>query len=158
MTATQPIRAVSAAIYHEGRFLLVERANPPAQGLYAYPGGRVEQGETLEQAVRREVIEETGALLSDIQHLVDLELASETESGRIEFILSVHKAGFAGGKIVAGDDAAAAFWFTIEEMVALPLAGSVLEIAQQIVAGTADAAVTLARAPCASHDSQQQAG
>ena len=149
MTAS-PIRAVSAAIYHQGYFLLVRRGRAPAQGLYAFPGGRVEAGETLEQAVRREVIEETGALLSDVEHLVDLELASEVASGRIEFILSVHQARFCGGDIVAGDDAEAAFWCSLEEMAELPLAGSVLEIARSIAGA--------AQAPCASHDSQQQAG
>lgn len=148
MTAS-PVRAVSAAIYHEGRFLLVRRGRAPARGLYAFPGGRIEAGETLAEAVRREVIEETGALLSDIEHLVDLELASEQDGGRIEFILSVHAAGFAGGEVVAGDDAEAALWLTLDEMARLPLAGSVLEIARRIAAG---------EAPCAGHDSRQQAG
>lgn len=150
MTIGTPIRAVSAAIFHQGRFLLVRRGRAPAQGLYAFPGGRVEAGETLEEAVRREVIEETGALLSEVAHLIDLELASELETGRVEFILSVHKAGFAGGEIVAGDDAEAAFWFTLEEMAELPLAGSVLEIARTIAGD--------AQTPCAGHDSQRQAG
>lgn len=149
MTAS-PVRAVSAAIYHQERFLLVRRGRAPAQGLYAFPGGRVEAGETLEEAVRREVIEETGALLSEVAHLVDLELASETETGRIEFILSVHIAGFAGGEILAGDDAEAAFWFTLDEMTSLPLAGSVLEIARTIA--------ETAQTPCAGHDSRRQAG
>ena len=147
MTAP-PVRAVSAAIYHEGRFLIVRRGRAPARGLYAFPGGRVEAGETLAEAVRREVIEETGALLSSIEHVVDLELASEQDGGRIEFILSVHAAGFAGGEVVAGDDAEAALWLTLDEMARLPLAGNVLEIARRIAVG----------APCAGHDSRQQAG
>lgn len=149
MTAS-PVRAVSAAIYHEGRFLLVRRGRAPARGLYAFPGGRIEAGETLAEAVRREVIEETGALLSGIEHVVDLDLVSEQDSGRIEFILSVHAAGFAGGEVAAGDDAEAVAWLTVEEMARLPLAGSVLEIARRIAAA--------GRAPCAGHDSWPQAG
>ncbi len=149
MTAS-PVRAVSAAIAPEGRFLLVRRGRAPARGLYAFPGGRVEAGETLIEAVRREVIEETGALLSGIEHVVDLELVSEQDSGRIEFILSVHAAGFAGGEVAAGDDAEAVAWLTVEEMARLPLAGSVLEIARRIAAA--------GRAPCAGHDSWPQAG
>ncbi|TKT81320.1 NUDIX hydrolase [Aquamicrobium sp. LC103] len=129
-----PQRAVSAAIFDKGRFLLVRRGRPPAFGLYAFPGGRVEEGETLENAVRREVMEETGAMLREIRHVVDLEVGSEEEEQRIEFILSVHAAAFAGGTIQAGDDADAAGWFTIEEMEPLPLAGSVLEIARQLAA------------------------
>lgn len=127
-----PARAVSAAILHEGRFLLVRRGRPPALGLYAFPGGRVEPGETLEQAVRREVIEETGALVEDVRHLVDLEIEAETAAGEIEFILSVHAARFTGGTISAGDDADAVAWFSVTDMAALPLAGSVLDIARQL--------------------------
>ena len=153
-----PIRAVSAAIFHEGRFLLVRRGRAPALGLYAFPGGRVEEGETLIDAVRREVIEETGARIADIEHLVDLELAAEQETGqetgRVEFILSVHAAGFAGGDIEAGDDAAVVAWVTLEEMARLPLAGSVLEIARRIAEGEGGGG----EAPCAGHDSPRQAG
>ena len=57
---TRPYLAVSAAIFRDGRVLIVRRARPPAHGLYTLPGGGVELGETLEQAVIREVREETG--------------------------------------------------------------------------------------------------
>lgn len=130
MTAT-PLRAVSAAILHEGRFLLVRRGRAPARGLYAFPGGRVEDGETLEEAVRREVMEETGALLAEVVHLVDLDIAAE-DGDRVEFVLSVHSARYAGGGIAPGDDADAAAWVTVEEMERLPLAASVLEIARRL--------------------------
>ncbi len=149
-----PVRAVSAAILHQGRFLLVRRGRAPARGLYAFPGGRVEAGETLVEAVRREVMEETGARLGAVEHLVDLELASEGQDGRIEFILSVHAAAFAGGVIAAGDDADMALWLTLDEMAALPLAGSVYEIAERMAAN----AVSGVEAPCAGHDSWRQAG
>ncbi|MCO5157010.1 MAG: NUDIX domain-containing protein [Aquamicrobium sp.] len=131
-TPPAPIRAVSAAIFHEGRFLLVRRGRAPARGLYAFPGGRVEAGETLVEAVRREVMEETGAHIAAIAHIVDLELSAERDERRVEFILSVHSAAFAGGTIVAGDDADMALWVTLDEMAALPLARSVYEIAQRV--------------------------
>ena len=56
---TRPYLAVSAAIFRDGRVLIVRRARPPAHGLYTLPGGGVELGETLEEAVVREVREET---------------------------------------------------------------------------------------------------
>ena len=56
---TRPYLAVSAAIFRDDRVLIVRRARPPAHGLYTLPGGGVELGETLEQAVIREVREET---------------------------------------------------------------------------------------------------
>ena len=57
---TRPYLAVSAAIFRNGRVLIVRRARPPAHGLYTLPGGGVELGETLEGAIIREVREETG--------------------------------------------------------------------------------------------------
>ena len=56
---TRPFLAVSAAIVREGRVLVARRARPPANGVFSLPGGVVEAGETLHEAVKREVIEET---------------------------------------------------------------------------------------------------
>jgi len=61
----RPQLAVSAVIFRAGQFLVVRRVNAPGRGLYSVPGGRVEHGETLHQAVAREVREET-ALAIDI--------------------------------------------------------------------------------------------
>lgn len=55
----RPILAVSAAIIRDGQVLVVQRANGPALGLWTMPGGVVESGETLNEALVREVLEET---------------------------------------------------------------------------------------------------
>lgn len=55
-----PQLAVSAAIFRDGKVLLTRRARSPAKGFYSLPGGRVEFGESLHQALAREVDEETG--------------------------------------------------------------------------------------------------
>ena len=57
---THPQLAVSAAIFRDGKVLLTRRARSPAKGFYSLPGGRVEFGESLHQALSREVGEETG--------------------------------------------------------------------------------------------------
>ena len=57
---TETPRAVSAIVRRGDRYLLVLRANPPAQNRYAFPGGRIDPGETAEEAVLRELEEETG--------------------------------------------------------------------------------------------------
>ena len=57
---SHPQLAVSAAIFRDGKVLLVRRARSPAKGFYSLPGGRVEFGESLHQALAREVEEETG--------------------------------------------------------------------------------------------------
>jgi 8-oxo-dGTP diphosphatase len=56
----RPQLAVSAAIFRDGKVLLVRRARSPGKGFYSLPGGRVEYGESLHQALTREVEEETG--------------------------------------------------------------------------------------------------
>ena len=57
---THPQLGVSAAIFRDGKVLLTRRARSPAKGFYSLPGGRVEFGESLHQALKREVDEETG--------------------------------------------------------------------------------------------------
>src|SRR6266849_6680586 len=61
-----PILAVSAAIIRDGKVLIVRRARPPAGGLYTLPGGVVEVGETLVEAVVREVHEETALAVEPV--------------------------------------------------------------------------------------------
>ncbi len=56
---SHPQLAVSAAIFRDGRILLVRRARAPAKGFYSLPGGRVEFGEALHTALTREIDEET---------------------------------------------------------------------------------------------------
>jgi ADP-ribose pyrophosphatase YjhB (NUDIX family) len=61
---TTPTVAVGAFVFDpEGRVLLVERGSPPGEGLWSVPGGKLEEGETLAQAVAREVREETGLVV-----------------------------------------------------------------------------------------------
>jgi ADP-ribose pyrophosphatase YjhB (NUDIX family) len=62
----RPFLAVSAANIRDGRVLIVRRANPPAHGLYTLPGGIVETGETLIEALIREIDEETGLTIEPI--------------------------------------------------------------------------------------------
>ncbi len=107
----------------EGRFLLILRGHAPAAGRWSLPGGRVEAGESLEDAAVRETLEETG-----LHVRVDRLLGSlEIPHGRQE-VFEVHDflASPIGGTLQAGDDAADAGWFSHEEMIAMELTDDLL--------------------------------
>jgi 8-oxo-dGTP diphosphatase len=85
---SHPQLAVSAAIFRDGKILLVRRARSPAKGFYSLPGGRVEFGESLHTALHREVDEET-ALRIEISGLAGWrEVLPGTSSGGHYLIMS----------------------------------------------------------------------
>ena len=100
-----------------GRMLLVRRANPPAQGLWSLPGGRVEPGEDAPGAVVREVAEETG-LAVRVERLVGSVLR-DAPGGDV-YDIADYACGIVDGRLAAGDDAAEAGWFTAQEVTAIP--------------------------------------
>lgn len=135
--SAQAILAVSAAIIKDGKFLLVRRGREPARGLYAFPGGRVEPGENPEDAVRRELMEETAIEAGPLEFFRELEMANATDDSRILFRLRVFHGPYAAGDATAGDDADAAGWFTTEAMRHLPMTATTLAIAEEIWAAMA---------------------
>lgn len=118
---------------HEGRLLLVRRSNEPRMGQWAVPGGKVELGETMLDAGRREVREETG-LEVEIGEVV---WAGETVGpGRPpawHYVLVDFIGALVGGSLRAGDDAAEAAWFTVEEARSLPLTPTMPALLDELV-------------------------
>ncbi|MGD9913579.1 MAG: NUDIX hydrolase [Rhizobiaceae bacterium] len=133
MSANPLVPAVSVAIRRGNRLLLVRRGRAPSAGLYAFPGGRVEPGETDEEAVRRELAEETGLAGCDFAFLREFLLEPAT-TGASGFRLRVFSGRCDDGEPVAMDDAESAGWFTLEEMRRQPIIASVLEMAEDILA------------------------
>lgn len=123
--------AVSVALRHGDRLLLVRRGREPSKGLYAFPGGRVEAGETLEGAAARELFEETGLRVGTLSPHVEVEL--EGASPDSLYLLTVFRADYVSGDAVAADDAEAVGWFTLEEMERLPITASVLVAAREML-------------------------
>jgi len=124
-----PPLAVSVALERDGKFLLVLRANPPAQDMYAFPGGRVDPGETLEHAALRELEEETGLRASNPRAFATFDLGSDDpgEPGKSHFFLTVFLAEDLGGEPRAMDDAKEVGWFTVEEIRGLPVPQSMVD-------------------------------
>jgi 8-oxo-dGTP diphosphatase len=118
-----PILGVSALIAKERRVVLVKRARGVYAGLWSLPGGRVELGETLREAARREVREETG-LSAEIGRLVtavDI-IESETDGAPVHhFVVVVFLGEEAGGTLRAGGDAAEARRFGLDELTGLAI-------------------------------------
>ena len=83
-----PQLAVSAAIFRDGKILLVRRAKSPARGFYSLPGGRVEFGETLHAALHREVAEETALKVEIVDLAAWREVMPETGGGGHYLIMS----------------------------------------------------------------------
>ncbi|TQS24655.1 NUDIX hydrolase [Microbispora sp. KK1-11] len=112
------IRCVGAIVTDaEGRLLLVRRGRPPGEGLWSLPGGRVEPGESDEQALRRELREETGLDVTVVR-LAGTVLRPAPGGATYE----IHDyVATASGVPVAGDDAADARWCAPSDLVRLPL-------------------------------------
>ncbi|RVC81012.1 NUDIX domain-containing protein [Mesorhizobium sp. M4A.F.Ca.ET.022.05.2.1] len=131
--ARKIIPAVSVAIVRGDKVLLVKRARPPSQGLYAYPGGKVEPGESLAQAAARELEEETGLRADGYRPLRDIHIDGSGENHAVDYLLTVFGAAYAGGEPVASDDAETAAFYTLAEMATMPLAGDVFEVAEELL-------------------------
>lgn len=103
-----------------GRILLIKRGHEPGKGLWSVPGGRIEPGETDEQAVVREVREETGLEVECGPLLGAIDRPGM--SGTI-LQISDYRAVVTGGELAAGDDAADARWLTLQEASELDSTG-----------------------------------
>lgn len=119
---SRPILGVSTAVVYRGAVLLVERAKPPFDGIWAFPGGAVEYGESLALAAAREVLEETGITVEIEAQIDRAEILPGHESAGVggHYVVIVFRGRYVGGEPRAGDDAAAARWFRPEELPTLP--------------------------------------
>jgi ADP-ribose pyrophosphatase YjhB (NUDIX family) len=102
----RPYLAVSAGIVHNGKALIVRRAQPPARGLYTLPGGVVEIGETLFDALNREVREETALTIKPIALAGHREMITRDAAGRVErhFVILCFAARLVSGTATPNDE------------------------------------------------------
>ncbi|RFU40476.1 NUDIX domain-containing protein [Actinomadura logoneensis] len=108
----------------QGRLLLVRRGHPPGEGLWSVPGGRVEPGESDAEAVARELLEETGLVVSvgDLAGVVE-----RPGPDGVTFVIHDYTATAVGGTLQAGDDATEVRWVPVRDLDALPLTPGLLE-------------------------------
>jgi len=131
----RPIVGVGAVVLDEDRVLLVRRGNEPLKGQWSLPGGAVEIGETLEAAIAREVLEETG-LEVDVGPMIDvLDRIRVDPDGRTRyhFVLIDYLCRPTGGTLCCATDAADATWAGVDDLAPFALADATVKMIEKAV-------------------------
>lgn len=118
-----PLVGVAGIVYEKGKVLLIKRGSEPGKGEWNIPGGLVEVGERLKDAVAREIREETG-LEVIVEILLDVsDRIIRDPEGRVKYhyVLLDYLCRVAGGEIVAASDAADARWVTNNQLIHMEL-------------------------------------
>ena len=124
---------VGAVVFDQGRVLMVRRGHAPLKGEWSLPGGAVELGETLEAAVAREVLEETG-LVVDVGPVVEvIDRVHRDADGPVEYhyivvdyLCQANDAADVGP--VAGSDADDVQWVSLEDLAALRVQAAAIAV------------------------------
>lgn len=132
----RPYLAVSAAILRDGKVLIVRRARKPALGVYTLPGGVVEAGETLEEAVRREVREETALDIEPVALAGHREVIIRDAQARTErhFVILCFASRWLSGEPQLNDELDEARWIDPQELAGLKTTEGLAEIVAAAVA------------------------
>ena len=133
-----PQVAVGAVVVKNDRVLLIKRNKPPGEGLWAIPGGRVELGETLQQAAEREIMEETGLTIQAKDPVYTFEVIEPGGTGRPRFhyVIIDLAAEYVKGELSPSDDASEARWISSQELKRLPVSQTTTEILNTIFCRT----------------------
>jgi 8-oxo-dGTP diphosphatase len=126
----RPIIGVGTVVWHGDRVLLVQRGRPPRQGHWSLPGGAQQLGESLADAARREVLEETGLAVEVGDVIATVDSIERDPDGRVRYHYTLidFTAEANSAELVAGDDAADARWFDLDQLGALGLWSETLRI------------------------------
>jgi 8-oxo-dGTP diphosphatase len=120
---TRPVVAVGVLLLDGDRVLLVQRGKPPAVGRWTVPGGKVELGETLEEAALRELSEETGmsATLGPVVEILDRVIRDDAGAIAYHYVILDFIGTKPVGDPVAASDSQDARWVRFDELASYPL-------------------------------------
>jgi ADP-ribose pyrophosphatase YjhB (NUDIX family) len=132
----RPFLAVSAAVIRADTLLIVRRARRPAHGIYTFPGGVVEAGETLVEAVTREIREETSLVIEPRGLAGHREWIARDAEGRVErhFVILSFAARWQSGEFVPNDELDDGRWVRLPELAGFKTTDGLAEIAAAALA------------------------
>ena len=127
---TRPFLAVSAAILRDGKVLVVRRARMPANGVFSLPGGVVELGETLAEAVKREIDEETSLAIEPVALAGYREVVARDAQEKVErhFVILPFAARWVSGEPKLNEELSEWRWVDPAEVANLPTTPGLAEI------------------------------
>jgi 8-oxo-dGTP diphosphatase len=114
----RPVPAAAGVVFLGDAVLLVKRGGPPHQGRWSIPGGAIEDGETAQAAVAREVLEETGVGVRPMKVLLVHDLIERDREGRVRFHYAIVDilCEYREGDPMPGSDAVNARWVPVREL------------------------------------------
>ncbi len=126
----RPILAVSAAIIRDGKVFIARRARGPALGVWTMPGGMVEAGETLSDALKREIAEETSMSIEPVALAGHREVVMHDDAGRVSrhFVIMCFASRWIGGEPQLNDELDDSGWLRPAELARLRTTEGLAEI------------------------------
>jgi 8-oxo-dGTP diphosphatase len=125
----RPLVGVGGVVIHQGRVLLIRRGKEPLKGRWVIPGGTVEVGETLEEALVREVREETGVVVRPLEVLTVFDRI-ERDAGRVvyHYVIIDYLCAYLSGEVCSATDAEAAAFVRLDQLADYDLPPKAMEV------------------------------
>ena len=119
----RPIAGVGVVVFRNEEVLLVKRKKAPYKGQWSIPGGKHQLGETVTQAARRELMEETGVEVNELTLIDVIDIMVPDEEGKIlyHYIVADYRAHWLSGECSPGDDALDGEWFNLNKLGSISL-------------------------------------
>lgn len=135
----RPIVGIGIVVLKQDSVLLVRRGKPPNIGSWTLPGGAQEVGETVEQAARRELLEETGLTVGPLHFAAHVDNIRQDAAGRVQFHYTIldFATRWESGEPIAGSDVTEAVWAPLDGLQEFRLwseAYRVIDVARRLVA------------------------
>jgi len=134
VTLPGPRVAVGAVVVEDGRALLIRRGKAPLRGRWSIPGGAVEHGERLEEALVREMREETGLEVKPLELLTVFDrIDRDGDTVTFHYVILDYRCRRVSGEARAGSDALEVIWAGTEELEALDLTATAREVVGEAI-------------------------